>query len=67
MFDTSLNELERDATGRCKGECRDRAREGELDRQAAINREHLHSPDDYPSAKWAESRDMQPGVFGGHV
>jgi len=66
MFDTSLNELERDATGHCKGECRDRVRGGEQDRQTAINREPIDSPENYPSVKWAQSRDMQPGVFGGH-
>ena len=27
----------RDITGRCQGECRDRVREGEVDRQSKIN------------------------------
>ncbi|MFP4159058.1 MAG: hypothetical protein ACLFQ9_03485 [Desulfobacterales bacterium] len=67
MFDTAINALDRDSTGLCKGECRDRVREGEDERQLAINREQVGVAEDYPAAGWAKKRKMQPGVFGGHV
>gem|GEM_PF-193561 len=56
----------RDITGVCEGECRDRAREGEEERQAAINREHIESGES-PHVTDAEKRTEQPGVWGGHV
>lgn len=59
--------LERDRTGKCEGECEDRVREGEDERQAKINDESFDSPDSYPNTPWANSRKEQPGVFGGHV
>ena len=68
MFDNPLNALERDSTGHCEGECRDRAREGADERQLAINRDdQVETPEDYPSVDWAKKRKEQPGIFGGHV
>ena len=59
--------LERDRTGKCVGECEDRVREGEEERQAKINDESFESPASYPDVPWTKSRREQPGVFGGHV
>ncbi|MCF8036273.1 MAG: hypothetical protein K9K62_05340 [Desulfobacteraceae bacterium] len=66
MFDNALNELDRDATGHCKGECRNRVTEGERQRQQAINREPVDVPEEYPRAKWADDRRLNPGALGGH-
>ncbi len=57
----------RDITGECEGECRDRVREGEEERQNDISASDVESPESYPDAKWARYRNEQPGVFGGHV
>jgi hypothetical protein len=58
----------RDITGRCdEGECRDRVREGEEERQHDISASEVETPESYPDANWAKSRNEQPGVFGGHV
>jgi hypothetical protein len=58
----------RDLTGKCdEGECRDRVREGEDERQHDINASGIETPEEYPDAKWARSRNEQPGVYGGHV
>lgn len=57
----------RDITGECEGECRDRVREGEEERQGEINVSGIETPDEYPDAHWAKSRSEQPGVWGGHV
>lgn len=59
--------LDRDRTGKCVGECEDRVREGEEERQAKINDESFDSPASYPNVPWANSRREQPGVYGGHV
>ncbi len=59
--------LVRDITGECEGECRDRVREGEEERQDEINASNIEIPESYPDAPWARSRNEQPGVFGGHV
>jgi len=57
----------RDITGECIGECRDRVREGEEERQDEINLSGVQVPNEYPDAYWARSRSEQPGVWGGHV
>jgi hypothetical protein len=58
----------RDTIGRCdEGECRDRVREGEDERQHDISASNVETPEEYPDAKWARSRNEQPGVWGGHV
>ena len=56
----------RDTTGKCEGECRDRVKEGEDERQEDINAEPYSSPSpDSPS--WTKSRKEQPAVWGGRV
>ena len=58
----------RDITGKCdEGECRDRVRGGEEERQHDISASEVETPESYPDAKWAKSRNEPPGVFGGHV
>jgi len=59
--------LKRDITGECEGECRDRVREGEEERQDEIKGSDVKAPESYPDAHWARSRNEQPGVWGGHV
>ncbi len=59
--------LKRDTTGNCVGECRDRVKEGEEERQRDIDASSFKSPDEFPSAPGARSRSEQPGVYGGHV
>ncbi|UCH22028.1 MAG: hypothetical protein JSU83_01865 [Deltaproteobacteria bacterium] len=61
------NMPKRDITGECEGECRDRVREGEEERQAKMNQEAFEAPESFPRAPWANSRKEQPGIFGGHV
>ncbi len=63
MFDI----LQRDITGHCVGECRDRVREGENERQNAIERSGFDAPESFPNVAWACSRSEQPGIYGGHV
>jgi hypothetical protein len=58
---------ERDISGNCEGECRDRVKEGEEERQAAVNQSDVKAPEDYPKAPGAEQRDNPPGEMGGHV
>ena len=59
--------MQRDITGKCEGECVDRVREGEEERQKEIRVSDIEAPESYPDAKWAKSRNEQPGVWGGHV
>jgi hypothetical protein len=58
---------QRDITGDCEGECRDRVKEGEEERQSGLEKENVESPEDYPKAPGAEKRDNPPGELGGHV
>ena len=58
---------ERDISGHCEGECRDRVREGEDERQQQIAESGVKSADSFPNAPWAKSRKDQPGWLGGHV
>jgi hypothetical protein len=57
----------RDTTGNCEGECRDRVKEGEVERQRNLKNESVTSPEVYPNAPGAEKRDNPPGEWGGHV
>ncbi len=59
--------LKRDITGECVGECRDRVREGESERQRDIDASSVSAVDEFPNAPGAGSRNEQPGVYGGHV
>ena len=63
MFDN----LKRDITGECEGECKDRVREGEEERQETIAKSSVESPDSFPKAPWAKHRNEPPGFLGGHV
>lgn len=58
---------ERDISGKCEGECRDRVKEGEKERQQALKNADVESPDSYPKAPGAEKRNNPPGELGGHV
>ena len=59
--------LKKDITGECEGECEDRVRQGEEERQNEIENSNFEAPESYPDASWASSRNEQPGVWGGHV
>ena len=61
------NMPKRDITGECEGECRDRVKEGEEERQDEIQGLGVDAPESYPDAYWARSRREQPGGWGGHV
>ncbi|MCB2170383.1 MAG: hypothetical protein KQI78_22180 [Deltaproteobacteria bacterium] len=56
----------RDITGKCEGECRDRVREGEKERQEAIKSVAHNSPSPN-SPSWTKDRKEQPAVWGGRV
>jgi hypothetical protein len=56
----------RDVTGECEGECRDRVREGEDERQSVIEAAKMETPETI-SVPGAEKRREQPGVYGGHI
>ena len=57
----------RDITGNCEGDCKDRIREGEEDRQNKIAKSKFKSTDSFPNAPSAKSRNDPPGWLGGHV
>jgi hypothetical protein len=59
--------LKRDITGECVGECRDRVKEGEIQRQREINLSSVEDIKSYPSRKPAFVRNEPPGLYGGHV
>ena len=57
----------RDITGKCEGECRDRVKEGEKDRQVALEKEGVKAPKDYPRVLGAEKHvnpDNPPAGMG---
>jgi hypothetical protein len=57
----------RDIIGECTGECRNRIREGEVERQKEINLSGVEEIQSYPSVKAAYSRTESPGFLDGHV
>jgi hypothetical protein len=57
----------RDITGDCEGECRDRVKEGEEERQQSLEKEEAQTTGEAPNAPEAEKRDNPPGELGGHV
>ena len=61
------NMPKRDISGECEGECKDRVREGEEDRQKKIAKSKVKSPASFPNAPGAKSRNESPGFLGGHV
>ena len=56
----------RDTSGKCKGECRDRVREGEEERQREIASQPYNTPSPN-SPSWTQKRTDQPGTLGGRV
>jgi hypothetical protein len=56
----------RDTTGNCEGECRDRVREGETERQHSIASQSYNEPSP-KSPSWTKNRKDQPGTLGGRV
>jgi hypothetical protein len=58
--------LERDVSGKCD-DCEDRVKEGEKERQEKLKRSGVESPDEYPEAPGAKSRNAPPGSMGGKV
>lgn len=56
----------RDITGKCEGECRNRVREGEQERQREIQ-SVAHSSPSSKSPSWTKDRKEQPAVWGGRV
>jgi hypothetical protein len=58
----------RDTTGKCKGACRDRVYEGEVDRQGQINAAKMsYSTPAEKSPPWTHHRNEPPGSLGGRV
>jgi hypothetical protein len=47
----------RDITGKCEGECRDRVKEGEKERQITLEKESVKAAADYPKVSGAERND----------
>jgi hypothetical protein len=58
---------QRDVTGECEDECRDRVQEGEKQRQEALEKTEAETTEETPKAPEAEKRDNPPGELGGHV
>ena len=58
--------LERDVNGKCDG-CRDRVKEGREERQDKLEKSKVESPEEYPEAPGAKSRNAPPGSLGGKV
>jgi hypothetical protein len=57
----------RDVTGECEGECRDRVKEGEEERQETIDKKNEPgSTEETPDAPGAGKRNTPPGSLGGH-
>ncbi len=68
MTKKGQNILKRDAKMKCtEGECRDRALEGQKERQSKIKSESYSTGDGTISAPGANSRKDPPGWLGGHV
>lgn len=57
----------RDTTGDCEGECRDRVKEGEEERQQDLEQKDVEAPEEYPKAPGAGKRNDPPGGLGGKV
>ncbi len=58
---------ERDISGKCEGECRDRVLKGGQERQAEIDNTTTESLEPSPRVPWANTRNEPPGSMGGHV
>lgn len=58
--------LERDVSGKCD-DCEDRVKKGKEERQENLKKSDVESPDEYPEAPGAKSRNEPPGSMGGKV
>jgi len=58
--------LERDVSGECE-DCEDRVKKGEEERQKKLEKSKVKSPEEYPEAPGAKSRNEPPGSMGGKV
>jgi hypothetical protein len=58
--------LERDVSGKCD-DCEDLVKKGEKERQKKVEKSGVESPDEYPNAPGAKSRNAPPGSMGGKV
>jgi hypothetical protein len=58
--------LERDISGKCDN-CEDRVKEGKEERQKQLEKSEVESPEEYPEAPGAKSRNAPPGFLGGKV
>ncbi|WP_300465246.1 hypothetical protein [Desulfobacula sp.] len=56
----------RDITGVCEGECKNLVRLNEEVRQTELD-SYPYSGGSSPSVPWANTRNEQPGFYGGHV
>jgi hypothetical protein len=57
---------ERDISGKCD-DCINRVKEGEKERQKKVEASGVKSPEEYPDAPGAKSRNAPPGSMGGKV
>ena len=58
----------RDTSGHCRGECRDRVFEGEVERQQAMYKNKVsYSTPSEKSPSWTSNRNDPPGSYGGRV
>jgi len=62
-----LSEIpERDISGKCD-DCEDLVKKGEKERQKKVEESGVESPEEYPEAPGAKSRNAPPGSMGGHI
>lgn len=57
---------ERDISGKCD-DCEDLVKKGEKERQKKVEESGVESPEEYPEAPGAKSRNAPPGSMGGHI
>ncbi len=57
---------ERDIIGKCD-DCEDLVKKGEKERQKKVEESDVKSPEEYPDAPGAKSRNAPPGSMGGKV
>jgi len=57
---------ERDVSGKCD-DCEDLVKKGEKERQKKVEESEVESPEEYPDAPGAKSRNAPPGSMGGKV
>ena len=55
----------RDITGKCEGECRDRVKEGEKERQVRLEKEGVKAAANYPKVSAAEKHDNPDNPLAG--